>query len=74
MHSAAIVKIVKFSLAFEPVFPLIRDIELPYNVQKAQVGFGMVGIHYEPISSSYVNEIPEKNHENLLPFWEIRPY
>ena len=74
MHSAAIVKIVKFSLAFQPVFPLIRDIELPYNVQKAQVGFGMVCIHYEPISSSYVNEIPEKNYENLLPFLEIPQY
>ena len=54
--------------------PLIRDIILPYNVQKTQVGFGMVCINFYPISSSYVNEILEKNYENLLPFWEIRPY
>ena len=74
MHSAAIVKIVMFSLPCEPGFCLIRDITLPHNVHKAQVGFGMVCIHYEPISSSYMNEIIEKSYENLLPFWEIRPY
>ena len=63
-----------FSLPCEPGFCSIRDIILPHNVHKAQVGFGRVCRHYEPISSSYMKEIVEKSYENLLPFWEIRPY
>ena len=41
--------------------PFIRDNTLPYDVQKTQVGFGMVCIHFSPLSSSYLNEILEKN-------------
>ena len=54
--------------------PCIRNITLPYDIQKTQVGFGMVCTHFSPISSSYVDEILENHYENLLPFLEIPPY